>query len=154
MSISTLVARKVSRERGAPGQAGATPQSISDALAVVAGYIPSEIVALYTMVLGIVTTSATRMPLFAFMAFVSAVAPTVWLLYAVREREAGNPIPWKFSRWPTWEMISGLIAFTAWSAALPRGAMEAYSWYRADYAAIMLLVVSIFWPILGGLAKK
>jgi hypothetical protein len=156
MSISTLVARKASRERGLLLTSGNDPQkTMSDALALVAGYVPTEILTLYTMVLGIVTASGTHLPLWVFLAFLAFTPPVVWLVYAVREREEGRTrLPWRPSEWPLWEMCAALIAFVVWSAVMPRGALEVYPWYRADLAAIALLMVSLFLPLIGRLAKK
>ncbi len=159
MSISSLIMRKVARDQGPPllplsPNPGEGQAAISDAISIVVSYIPTEVVTLYVVVLGILTESNKTAGMPVLIAFLAATPLMVWLVYAVRERESGRPIPWKPSEWPLWEMGAALVSFTVWSAALPRGALESCSWYEPDLAAVSLLVVSLLLPLIGRLAKK
>lgn len=155
MSISSLVTRKVAREQGPPlrslsPNAGEGQAAISDAIAIVVSYIPTEVVTLYVVVLGIIAKDSEKA--LALISFLAATPLMVWLVYAVRERESDHPIPWKPSEWPLWEMIAALVAFAAWSAALPGSPVHSY--FREAYTTIALLVVSVLLPMLSRLAKK
>jgi hypothetical protein len=77
----------------------------------------------------------------------------VWLLYAARSKEKGQPYG-SPRLWPWWEALASCIAFIAWSAALPKGAFERYEWYDAFGAAIILVLVSGLLPLLGVLFTK
>lgn len=160
MSISSLVSRRVAREeleaveeKAIPPPKAAAP-SLSDAIAVVVSYIPTEIVGFYTVVLGVLTERGVTLTLTTMVAFLVATPPVVWLVYAVKERESGRPIPWRPSTWPLWEMISATVAFAVWSAALPRSALEDVHGFEQDYAALALIGVSLLLPLIGRLAKK
>lgn len=178
MSIASLAGQKASRVRApaAPpaGAAGALAvtgaederarKTVSDALTAVATYIPSEIIAVYTLVIAMAVPDGgiggdgrpvvAALPLWAFLVFLGAILPFTWLIYAVRQVESHEPIPWSPRQWPIWEAIASAAAFVAWSAALPRSAFLRYDWYSAALASIALVVVSLLLPLIGVLATR
>lgn len=133
--------------------------AISDALSTIASYVPSEIIAVYTLVIGMVVSdqgapagepaAPPHLPLWAFVTFAAAIPFVVWLLYAVQKVERKEPVPWSPQTWPYWEAISSIVAFTAWSAALPKSAFLKWEWFSAPIAAIGLVVLSIVIPLVG-----
>jgi hypothetical protein len=160
MSISALTEQKLARGDGGGTPAGFTNPSakrektFSDALAVVVAYIPTELITVYTFVIATIGSDLVPMPVWTFWMFFAATPLLVWLVYAVRCVEQGKPIPWTWSELPVWEAIAATIAFTVWSATLPRSALAVYTWYDQDVAAAALVVVSILLPLVGVLATK
>ncbi len=151
-------ARSGSRANGADGP---PTRTMSDMLSAVTAYIPTEMIAVYTMIIGTTVsdsgppgpgTPPPHLPMWGFGAFLAAVPLVVWLLYAVRKVEAGAAIPWSPRRWPWWEIVATTIAFTAWSAALPKSAFLRWSWFSAGTAAALLAAVSALLPAIGVLA--
>lgn len=177
MSIATLARSRAARTappppQPPPGAMGelAPPEddeskkTISDALTAIAAYIPSEVIAVYTLVIAMTVTSATTaadgktvqamLPMWAFYAFLVAIPLMVWLLYAVNKVEAKEPIPWSPKDWPFWEAASSMIAFAAWSAAMPKSAFLKWPEFTPAMASILLVIVSIVLPLVGVLVTK
>lgn len=163
MSICALTELKVARTDLPRDRVGLVDtdkpkRSVSDALAIVVAYVPTEIIAIYTLLIATLgdtgSVAAAPLPLWSFWAFVTATPLFVWLLYAVRCVEERKPIPWSWADLPRWEAISAAIAFTAWSATLPRSPFREFAWYDSGVAAIVLVVVSIVLPLIGTLVTR
>lgn len=163
MSISTLVRRRIDREERATARQAAdqpTPTT-SDAAAAVAAYIPSEVIAAYTLVLSLtvadgVTAAGTPEALAwpAFFGFLAGTPLFVWLSYAVARVGAGLSVPWSPRQWPYWEAVAAVVAFTVWSAVMPKSAFLAESWYSAAWASVALFVASIVLPLVGTVVTR
>ncbi|MBZ0116285.1 MAG: hypothetical protein K8H88_04805 [Sandaracinaceae bacterium] len=162
MSIATLTARRRARvaaaARGGPEaleapSAEGAKKTIGDALSAVAAHVPTEIIALYTLVIAtVLTPQAPVLPIWVFAVFLVATAVFVWLVFAVGEVEAGRPIPKTWSALPKWEATSAMIAFTAWSLAMPGSAFG--NWLSPNLAGIVLVAVSLLLPLLDTLVTK
>ncbi len=168
MSISTLADRKVELLKAEAGTETppatdpssdntATAKTISDALSAVAAYVPTEIIAIYTLVIAtaidpsITGDKETPLSIGAFLGFLGATPFFVWLVFVVKKIASDHDkhILKSWRSWPWWEAISATIAFTAWSAMMPHSAFRA--WLSQNIAAIVLVVVSGLLPLLGGL---
>jgi hypothetical protein len=167
MSISTLAENKVDRNASQsappasalPGQANPPPEdgkrSLSDALAAVATYVPTEIIAAYTIVLALGSDDrhSEAIPFSWFFAMLVFTPLFVWLVYAVRSKEQQRDFL-SPRLWPWWESIAACISFTVWSAALPNSAFARCEWYSPRLAAIALLLISGLLPLVGALMTK
>ena len=174
MSIATLAENKVDRnavkatqqspdqagQPGQPGQAGQAGQAddkrnLSDALAAVAAYVPTEIIAAYTIVLALGSDDrhSTAIPFSWFLAMLVFTPLFVWLVYAVRSKEEQRDYL-SPRLWPWWESIAACISFTVWSAALPNTAFARCDWYSPRLAAIALMLISGLLPLIGALMTK
>lgn len=153
MSVSSMLRAKAIASR-APAEAN-PDRTITDALALVASYVPTEVIAVYTLALGLTAGGADQaaVPIdrWYFLAFLLGTPLFVWLVAAVRAREGGEAIPWSPRAWPLWEMSSAVIALLAWSAALPRSMFLHYRWYSASAAVLVMVVVSVILPLVGRL---
>jgi hypothetical protein len=117
----------------------------TDALQVVAAYIPTEILTLYVAVLAALHQSGQdiRNGWFVFNVFLCATPAVVWLVFAGKIKAANKNIPWKPKQWPLWEMVAAAIAYVAWAFTLPTNPFTRLSWYSASVAGIVVLTVSI-----------
>lgn len=175
MSISTLTDEKVARNaqraaspaQAAPTQSVANPdqagvvaaapsddskKTISDAISAVAAYIPTEIIAAYTILLALGASDSGHgaLPLPWFLGMLAFTPLFVWLVYAVRSKEENRNFL-SPRLWPWWESIAACIAFTVWSAALPNSAFGCWGWYSPRLAALALMLVSGLLPLIGSL---
>jgi hypothetical protein len=123
----------------------------TDALQVVAAYIPTEILTLYVAVLAALHQSGQdiRNGWFVFIVFLFATPAVVWLVFAGKIKAANKNIPWKPKQWPLWEMFAAAFAYVAWAFTLPTNPFTQLSWYSASVAGLVVLTVSI---ILGLIA--
>lgn len=133
---------------------GNTSRSIADALAATAAYVPTEIIGLYTLTLGLAVSGESEcIPFWGFWMFaVGAVLLTLLLFMnrCVTEKKR----PERLGDWPLWEAASAVVGFTVWSMAIPKGAFEQYEWYTPTKAAIVLVSFSIVWPMLGAVVTS
>jgi hypothetical protein len=159
MSIIALTEQRLPRE---PTKSTALVEAslekpkkvFSDALSAIVAYVPTEIIAAYTLVLATVGAQTAPVPMWTFWVFLGLTPLFVWLVYAVRSVEQGKDIPLGWNVIPLWEAIAATIAFGVWSATLPRSALRGYSWYDPDVAAFVLVVISIVLPLVGVLVAK
>jgi hypothetical protein len=147
-----------------PALDDAEKKTLTDALAAVAAYVPTEIIAAYTLTLAVAvnqkptTTSdgqviAPALALSWYFIFLGLVPVFVWLVFAARSRETKSDfLSWRL--WPWWEAFAASVAFTVWSAALPQSAFVEFTWYNSGIAAIVLMLVSGLLPLVGAVITK
>jgi hypothetical protein len=171
MSLISLAERKVKQQpsaavaHAAANAAAAddtSAKTISDALSAVAAYVPSEVIAIYTLT--IATTVSPKaangepgvLPLSVFFAFLFATPLLEWLVFVVHkiETDHNRDILRQPLQWPYWEATAATIAFAVWSATMPRSAFSNYNWYSPNISGIVLVVVSLLLPLVGGLFRK
>lgn len=151
MSIVGLVTTKVTRNARELQPLPQSTSSVTDALAAVAAYVPTEILAGYTLALG--TADEAGLSAGWFVVFLLLTPAFVWLVFAVRSKEQAKPF-WPWRVWPWWECAAATIAFTAWSAALPHSTFVKFTWYSAGAAAVALVITSAALPLLGAIVTK
>lgn len=135
-------------------QATATPpagSSASDVAAQLIRFIPSELVAAYATVIGILPISASAAICrsdftsrwLAFAAFVVLTPLTLQALYVVKRRRAGGvgpTIPW-------FDHVAALTAFLAWVLVLPLSPADSWCDWSPQYgvavAAVVLLLLGL-----------
>jgi hypothetical protein len=125
---------------------------MNTALNVLFGYIPTEVVVLYVAVVGALQPAATpgadaapallQSEWIAFWCFLVATPLAVWAIYASKIKVAGKPLPVAYSTWPLWEMTAALIAFFAWTFALPNTPFRDFNWHSPALVSIAVLVIS------------
>lgn len=149
---------------GATAATSGSKKSITDALTAVASYVPTEIIAAYTLALGVAVTDkavldeqghpvSAHLAMNWFVLFAALTPLFVWLVFAVRSSEAKAPFG-SPRLWPWWEAISAVIAFTTWSAALPKSAFAQWDWYDPGVAAVCLVIVSGLLPLVGAVVNR
>jgi hypothetical protein len=154
-----------------PGQT-VSADGITTMLNVLFGYIPIEVVTVYTAVSTALQPDKTQPsanaanpnPLWtafpntlwiAFWCFFVATPLTVWVIYATKVKATGKPLPVKYGEWPLWEMIAALIAFSAWAFALPNSPFGyKFPWYSQALAAIAVVVASTILGLLAPLFQR
>jgi hypothetical protein len=156
MSIVGLATSKVARNArdlaGASAPQDPTPSSVTEALAAVAAYVPTEVLTAYTLTLALAVGNKP-LSLSWYFAFVVLTPVFVWLVFAAKCREQNRPfLSWRL--WPWWEAGAACVAFTAWSAALPQTAFQRFGWYSSGVAAVVLAVISGVLPLVGTVVTK
>ncbi len=141
------------REIAASASNGSTPSNlVTDTLAVITTYIPTEVLTVYVAALAAVQNSGS-LTSFAmwttFDIFLIATPIIVWLVYVAKIKSAGKPLPWAFAQWPLWEMIAGTLAFVAWAISLPSAPFLTYLGLPGTLATVILLITT---TLLGLLA--
>ena len=139
----------IPRTRFALAAATGTPpdevNEVTATLAVIATYIPSEILALYVAVYAAIVDPETPTMSHVwriFIAFLIATPVVVWLVYAAKVRSGNNQLPIQPGQWPLWEMIAGTIAYVAWAVSLPDARILSELDVPTSIAAVLVLVVS------------
>lgn len=156
MSIVGLAASKVARNArelsGVPAPQEPPPSTVTDALAAVAAYVPTEVLTAYTLTLALAVGNKP-LSLAWYVAFLVMTPLFVWLVFAAKCREENRAfLSWRL--WPWWEAAAACIAFTAWSAALPQTAFQRFGWYSSGVAAVALAVISGVLPLVGTVVTK
>jgi peptidoglycan/LPS O-acetylase OafA/YrhL len=125
-------------------------QTRSTALAQITMYIPSDVLAIYVAVLGVMTPSSdrTKWTVFAIGAALCVCVPFLSLWAAVRS-SPGQPHP----RWAKQAAVAllAVIAFTAYAMAVP-DTVFLTTWLRDDanrIGAASALVLSLLLPLLA-----
>lgn len=126
---------------------GSSAQPASDALQVIASYIPTEIITLYVAVsaaLPAITDPDSVRPShwITLGVFLFATPLVVWIAFAVKVVGASKPMPITYSEWPKWEMIAATVAFAAWAIGLPASPFIEFPWYSKGIAGVAVLVTS------------
>lgn len=137
--------------REEPSGAVAQSSTAGDVVAQLVRYLPTELVAAYTTVVGVlplpggdpVCGGEFTARWIALGVFLALTPITLQILYVVRRRAAANvgpAVPW-------FEHGAALVAFVAWSLALPLTPISSWcDWqpqYGAAIAATALLLLSL-----------
>lgn len=134
--------------------------TVTQALAIVMTYIPTEILTLYVPVLaalGASPTSKQGSEYIAFYSFLVATPLVVWLMTAARLRSQGHlDRILQFKYLPVWEMFAATTAFIAWALALPN---QLFGDYTNSAIAGLLVPASatalgLLEPVFGPLKKQ
>ena len=123
----------------------------SDVAAQLIRYIPTELVAAYATVIGILPISDSAAVCrsdytsrwSAFAVFVILTPVTLQVLYVVKRRQAGSvgpAIPW-------FDHVAALAAFLAWTLVLPLSPADSWCDWSPQYgvaiAAVVLLLLGL-----------
>jgi len=124
---------------------------VTNAIQVIAAYIPTEILTLYVAVLAALHQPGqiTYTGWSVFYSFLIATPIVVWLVFAAKLKGSGKSLPLKFGQWPVWEMVAATLAYVAWAFTLPNNPFTSLPWYSSGMAGIAVLIVS---TLLGLLA--
>src|SRR5229473_7188678 len=137
--------------------AGSTPKPVigqkdttdgtNTALQTLTTYIPTEVLTLYVSAVAAVgPVTINGLPVgrwLPFWCFLGATPLIVWIAFATKLRAAGKPLPLSPVRWPVWEMVAAMIAYFAWTFALPNTPFAQFKdWYSSGLAAFFVLIVS------------
>ena len=152
-----------------PAPPGATPKPPSEgpppsngatnALQVIAAYIPTEVLTLYVAFIAALhkEQAVTRGEWTTFWCFLAATPIVVWVVYATKVRAAGRSLPLRPQQWPVWEMCAATIAYVAWAYALPGTPFlqfEQAGYYSSSIAGLVVLVVSTVLGLLAPLFQR
>jgi hypothetical protein len=143
--------RDIARAAGVPpkpvaGGARAT-DATNTALQTLTTYIPTEVLTLYVSAIAAVgPLTINGLPVgrwLPFWCFFVATPLIVWIAFATKLKAAGKQLPASPAKWPVWEMIAAMIAYFAWTFALPNTPFAQFKdWYSSGLAAFLVLVVS------------
>jgi hypothetical protein len=133
---TTPTAKAATAQDGPAGGTG--EQAVTTAMERIAAFIPSEAIAIYVSGLGILSPKEAfgKWVLFGFCA--ALVPVLIWLAIRVGESK-GLPAPGL--RITGWHATFGLLAFAAWSAALPSTPFGEGATAYGGFAVIVLAVV-------------
>lgn len=146
-----IAARPTSPLRETPGADRQRTSTAGDVIAQLVRYVPAELVAAYTTVVGVlplpggdpVCGGEFTARWIALAVFLALTPVTLQTLYTVRRRAAANvgpPVPW-------FEHGAAIAAFVAWSLALPLTPVTTWcAWqpqYGAAIAATALLLLGL-----------
>jgi hypothetical protein len=135
----------------APGSAGG-----DDVVGQLTRYIPTELVAVYTAVVGLLPNLESKPEVcqahfgvrwWTLAVFAILTPITVQILYLIKRRSAGAggpTVPW-------FELISGLVAFAAWAILLPLAPVYTWCSWQPQYGLIIGLIVLFVVGLLGRL---
>jgi len=133
-------AKPATRRRvdGDEGRADLVPQTWAD---VIIGAIPTEILALYTAVIGVVVGTIDKgkddLLLFRWIAYaVTLVLVVVWLIAAYRRQRTSTK-----RRYPLAETAAAVVAFGAWGLVMP-GSPLAASLDDPQWTTIWTIVIT------------
>lgn len=90
------------------GQTQSDASAVQQALTLIVGYIPTEIVVTYVAVVAAIDSGATGSLLGQWVAFwfFLALSPSLcWVLYATNLRTQGRVTPVSPKQWPRWQMV-------------------------------------------------
>lgn len=132
---------------------------VTDTLAVIAMYIPTEVLTVYVAALAAVQNPAPENPSsyavwITFGIFGVATPIIIWLVYAAKIKSAGKPLPVAFAQWPLWEMSAGTLAFIAWSISLPSAPFLEYLGIPGTLATVILLITTTLLGLLAPLFQN
>lgn len=128
---------------GPPAQPRSTPSAPEpdDYFSKVVKYIPAEIVAGFVTLNGILLGDATIPQTVYWLVFVGLLALTP--IYTWRVTRAAN-FPVAYS-----QIIVATVSFAIWVFALG-GPFSFFSWYKAVYGSILLIMYTLFVPLVVG----
>ncbi|MEV5143452.1 hypothetical protein AB0L14_03165 [Streptomyces sp. NPDC052727] len=112
----------------------------------VTAYIPTEVVAAYVAVIGLLQQPADRSRTpdwVVFWAFLVITPLAVWLSMARQEKTKGLPLPVHPGSWPahTWfNLIAATASFALWGFSLPETPFQDFGWYKSGYGTGALVI--------------
>jgi len=130
---------------------------ITNAIHVIAAYIPTEIITVYVAVLGSITHSGdmtSSSECLAFYSFLFATPLVAWVVFAAKVKTSGKTLPWRYSQLPVWEMSAATIAYFAWALALPTNPFVHSNWYSSSLAGIIVLITSTVLGLLSPIFQR
>lgn len=164
MSLSSMANLAIQRQRNetdtTPGPrslkemasadgGGAADTTITAAMKTIVAYIPTEIVTIYVAVLAAAPPAPPGKPeellawqLWAFGIFLFTTPVAVWVLYAVKTKAGGSPLPKSPGEWPIWEMAAATICYVAWAGAMPQSPLQSLGYGQALASVVMLVVTT------------
>jgi hypothetical protein len=137
--------------RETPGGASGQSSTAGDVIAQLVRYLPTELVAAYTTVVGVlplpggdpVCNGEFTARWIALGVFLALTPLTLQTLYVVKRRATGNVGPTV----PLFEHGAALVAFVAWSLALPLTPVTSWCDWQPQYgvaiAATALLLLGL-----------
>ncbi len=140
-----------------PGTTAQAENAVTDALQVVMSYIPTEIISIYVVAVGVVIGGqAAASPISPWTLYYTCLAATpfvVWIVYATKYKAQEQALPVAPALWPKWEMVAAPTAFFAWAVALPDSPFQQCDWHTTGFGGLILVLVSTVLGLLGGLLK-
>jgi len=130
--------------------------SAEDVITQLTRYIPTELVAVYTAVVGLLPKIESAPAVceahygvrWIALALFAALTPmTVLILYLIKRRSSGSGgplVPW-------FEMISAVVAFAAWAILLPLAPVYSWCSWQPQYGLIIGLIVLFLIGLIGRL---
>jgi hypothetical protein len=134
----------------------ATPSTVADAADAVVSHIPTEVVAIYIVLTGLVDNGSGRVGTgqWLLLWITLALTPIVtWLLFAIKVRAAGGALPVTPRVWPWASLTLGSLAFLVWAFGLPGTPFGSFDWYRPAIGSAVLLVGSLLIGLVGKLVR-
>lgn len=161
MSVRAMTTAAVVRPTPSPSVLREQPSTLAlggqtdDLLTQLTKYIPTEIVAAYTAVVGVLPVDAAQRSCggdftarwVAAGAFALLTPATVQTVYVIKRRTAGNLGP----QIATFELSVALIAFIAWAALLPLTPLLTWCWWKPSYGTAIGLTVLLLIGLTGRL---
>jgi len=159
MSVRAMTAAAVARRTPTSSVLREQPSSVrpggqtDDLLTQLTKYIPTEIVAAYTAVVGVLPVDARScggdftVRWVALGAFALLTPVTVQTVYVIKRRVAGNVGP----QLATFELSVALIAFLAWATLLPLTPLLTWCWWKPSYGTAIGLTVLLLIGLAGRL---
>jgi hypothetical protein len=138
------------------GQTQSDASAVQQALTLIVGYIPTEIVVTYVAVVAAIESGATGSRVGQWVAFwfFLALSPSLcWVLYATNLRTQGRTTPINPKQWPRWPMVAATIAFAVWAYTLPETPFLGFSWYQPAVGTAALLTVTMLFGLLSPLLQ-
>lgn len=115
----------------------------------VTAYIPTEVVAAYVAVIGVLQQPPgdSRVPSWvAFWVFLTMCPLAVWVALARQERSKGLPLPVHPHSWPvhTWfNLFAATASFALWGFSLPETPFQDFAWYESRYGTFALVTGTV-----------
>ncbi|MEV6012610.1 hypothetical protein AB0M29_38200 [Streptomyces sp. NPDC051976] len=112
----------------------------------VTAYIPTEVVATYVAVVGLLQQPADQSRAsgwVVFWAFLGITPIAVWLGLARQEQVKGLPLPVHPASWPThtwFNLIAATASFALWGFSMPGTPFQDFGWYKSPYGSAALVV--------------
>jgi hypothetical protein len=148
MSISAMVDLSMRRQHEiANSRKGLTPQSpgggqneVQAALSKLTAFVPSEVVGLYISGLGILTPTTVAGKWWIFGVCLLLIPIFLGLNYLIQKKQAGKEPPDR----STWAILLAfaVVAFVAWSAALPETPFLYFSPRATVIAGFAVLILA------------
>jgi hypothetical protein len=131
--------RTVVRSSKAQGVRAEEEKPKDDYFTQIIKYIPSEAVALYLTLYGIVAAAKTQVPFETILWILFIVGLIATPIYLLRVTKVKDKV----------QLAISTVAFFIWVFALG-GPFATYSWYNTVYGAILIVVYTFFVPLFRG----